>query len=65
MQVIPARGGQLARAVKEAEPMVLHVRTTNVVAMADFRSVVLQKSSTKSFTFSTEPTCPADGKKWK
>jgi HTH-type transcriptional regulator / antitoxin MqsA len=50
---------------KKTDAVVVGVQTTNVVAMADFRGVTLQKSATKSFTFSTETTHTTDSKKWK
>lgn len=53
-----------AQAAKIAESVIGQMQT-NVVAMADFRSAVLQKSAVKSFTFSTETTHPTDDKKWK
>jgi len=43
----------------------VRMQTTNIVAMADFRGVSLQKSAKKSFTFSTESTHSTDSKKWK
>ena len=53
-----------AQTTKAPESVVGKVQT-NVFAIADFKSAVLQKSAVKSFTFSTEATDPTDGKKWK
>lgn len=50
---------------KVADASVRNVQTTNILLMADFRNVVLQKSTRKSFTFSTETVFPTGAKKWK
>lgn len=51
--------------VAEVADLGVRVQTTNIVAMADFRGVSLQKSAKRSFTFSTESTHSTDSKKWK
>lgn len=50
---------------RTTDASVVGVQTTNVVAMADFRGVTLQKSALKSFTFSTATSHTTDSKKWK
>ena len=54
-----------ASGVMATDPGAPRVQTTNVLAMADFRGVSLQKSAKRSFTFSTETMHPADKKQWK
>ena len=54
-----------AASATATDAAVVGVQTTNVVAMADFRGVALQKSTKKSFTFSTETNHSTDSKKWK
>lgn len=50
---------------KAASPKAASVQTTNILVMADFRHDFLQKSSKKSFTFSTETTPPVATRQWK
>ena len=55
---------KLTANAKATDTTVVGVHTTNVVSMANFRNVALQKSVKNSFSFSAEANLSTDTKKW-